>query len=73
MIRHFLNETAITRQSLLGACLSRKSNCTSNFATRREKGRWDFPELKEEALKQYKYWEPDTVILEAKASGMPLT
>ena len=38
-----------------------------------KKGRWDFPELKEEALKQYKYWEPDTVIIEAKASGMPLT
>ena len=29
-----------------------------------KKGRWDFPELKEEALKQYKYWEPDTVIIE---------
>lgn len=38
-----------------------------------KKGRWDFPELKQEALKQYKYWEPDTVIIEAKASGMPLT
>ena len=37
------------------------------------KGRWDFPELKEVALEQYKYWEPETVIIEAKASGMPLT
>ena len=25
------------------------------------------------ALEQYKYWEPDTVIVEAKASGLPLT
>jgi predicted phage terminase large subunit-like protein len=38
-----------------------------------KKGRWDFPELKSEALKQYKFWEPETVIIEAKASGMPLT
>ena len=38
-----------------------------------KKGRWDFPELKEIALEQYNYWEPDTVIVEAKASGLPLT
>ena len=38
-----------------------------------KKGRWDFPELKAVALEQWKYWDPDTVIVEAKASGMPLT
>ena len=38
-----------------------------------KKGRWDFPELKRIAFDEYKYWEPDTVIIEAKASGMPLT
>ena len=38
-----------------------------------KKGRWDFPELKGIALDQYRYWDPDTVIVEAKASGMPLT
>jgi predicted phage terminase large subunit-like protein len=38
-----------------------------------QKDRWDFPELKNMALEQYKYWEPDTVIVEAKASGLPLT
>jgi len=38
-----------------------------------QKDRWDFPELKSMALEQYKYWEPDTVIVEAKASGLPLT
>jgi predicted phage terminase large subunit-like protein len=36
------------------------------------KGRWEFPDLKEEALRQYKYWDPETVIVEAKASGQPL-
>ena len=38
-----------------------------------KKGRWDFPELKEVALELYGFWEPDSVIVEAKASGMPLT
>jgi predicted phage terminase large subunit-like protein len=38
-----------------------------------KKGRWDFPELKSEALELYRYWDPETVIIEAKASGMPLT
>jgi predicted phage terminase large subunit-like protein len=38
-----------------------------------KKGRWDFPELKEVADEQYSYWDPDTVIVEAKASGLPLT
>ena len=37
------------------------------------KGRWDFPELKQIALDEYKYWEPETTLIEAKASGMPLT
>ena len=38
-----------------------------------KKGRWDFPELKQIAFDSYQFWEPDTVIIEAKASGMPLT
>ena len=36
------------------------------------KDRWEFPELKRVALEQYKYWEPETIIVEAKASGQPL-
>jgi len=36
------------------------------------RGKWDFPELKVVALDQYKYWEPETVIIEAKATGQPL-
>jgi|TARA_B110000285_G_scaffold206825_1_gene245707 predicted phage terminase large subunit-like protein len=38
-----------------------------------QRGRWDFPELKAKALQEYNYWEPDMVIVEAKASGTPLT
>tara|TARA_R100001377_G_scaffold41160_1_gene23133 strand:+ start:1576 stop:3063 length:1488 start_codon:yes stop_codon:yes gene_type:complete len=35
--------------------------------------RVDFPELKRLAWDEYKYWEPDCVLIEAKASGTPLT
>jgi len=37
------------------------------------KGRYEFPELKRVAMEQYKYWNPETVIIESKASGLPLT
>jgi predicted phage terminase large subunit-like protein len=37
------------------------------------KGRYEFPELRRLALEQYDYWKPETVIVEAKASGLPLT
>jgi len=35
--------------------------------------RLDFPELKKLAYDEYQYWEPDCVLIEAKASGTPLT
>jgi predicted phage terminase large subunit-like protein len=38
-----------------------------------KKGRWEFPELKKIAFQEYKYWEPETILIEAKAAGMPLT
>ena len=37
------------------------------------KGRYEFPELRRVALEQYRYWQPESVIIEAKASGLPLT
>ena len=38
-----------------------------------KKGRWNFPELKSIAQEEYKYWEPEAILIEAKASGLPLT
>jgi predicted phage terminase large subunit-like protein len=38
-----------------------------------DRGRWEFTELKKHAIDKYKFWEPETVIVEAKASGLPLT
>ena len=37
------------------------------------KDRFEFPELRRKALEQYRYWDPEMVIVEAKASGLPLT
>jgi len=37
-----------------------------------QRGRWNFPELKEQAFSEYEYWEPDMVLIEAKATGTPL-
>jgi predicted phage terminase large subunit-like protein len=37
------------------------------------KDRLEFPELRRIAYQQYQYWQPETVLIEAKASGLPLT
>tara|TARA_R100000231_G_scaffold56341_1_gene46813 strand:- start:9939 stop:11411 length:1473 start_codon:yes stop_codon:yes gene_type:complete len=37
------------------------------------RGKFDFPELKAVALDSYKYWEPETIVIEQKASGEPLS
>jgi predicted phage terminase large subunit-like protein len=37
------------------------------------KERWEFPDLRRIALEEYKYWNPDCVLIETKAAGMPLT
>ena len=36
------------------------------------KKRMEFPELKQRAMEEYKEWDPDAFIVEAKASGAPL-
>jgi predicted phage terminase large subunit-like protein len=36
------------------------------------KGRWDFPDLKRIAKDLYTYWQPDNVLIEAKATGTTL-
>jgi predicted phage terminase large subunit-like protein len=37
-----------------------------------KRGRWDFPELKKVAKEQYDHWQPDNLLIEAKATGTPL-
>ena len=37
-----------------------------------EKGRWDFPTLREKAVKKYNEHNPDSILIEKKASGQSL-
>ena len=37
-----------------------------------KRGRYEFPELKQVVLEEYNYWQPDSLIVEKKASGAPL-
>jgi len=45
---------------------------TNAILLNRVKGKYEFPELKKMAHEQYEIWQPDSVIVEAKASGQPL-
>jgi len=36
------------------------------------KERMEFPDLKQRALEVYREWQPDTMLIEGKASGLPL-
>ena len=36
------------------------------------KERMEFPRLKQKAMEEFTYWDPDSLIVEAKASGTPL-
>ena len=36
------------------------------------RGRWEFPQLKERALEQFRDWEPESLLIEKKAAGAPL-
>jgi phage terminase large subunit-like protein len=37
-----------------------------------KRGRYEFPELKRIVLDECNYWQPDSIIIEKKASGAPL-
>lgn len=37
-----------------------------------ERGKWEFPQLKEKALQKYNDFEPDICLIEARAAGQPL-
>lgn len=37
-----------------------------------KRGRWDFPELKRIAKEEVEFWQPEDIIIEAKASGTSL-
>jgi predicted phage terminase large subunit-like protein len=55
-----------------GVWLSEDDGKTNVILLNRVKGKYEFPELKVMAHEQYTEWEPDSVVVEAKASGQPL-
>ena len=56
-----------------GVWINEEDNNSTNLILLNEvKGKYEFPELKAMAHEQYENWEPDSVIIEAKASGQPL-
>ena len=57
----------------MGYLSTRGTRTTAHYTLAARKGKWDFPELKEIAKDEYTYWKPETILIEAKASGMPLT
>ena len=55
-----------------GVWVNEEDNSTNVILLNKVKGKYEFPELKVMAHEQYEEWEPDSVIVEAKASGQPL-
>lgn len=55
-----------------GVWQNEEDNSTNVILLNSIKGKYEFPELKVMAHEQYKEWEPDSVVVEAKASGQPL-
>jgi predicted phage terminase large subunit-like protein len=55
-----------------GIWTSDKDDSQNVILLNRVRGKWEFPDLKEKARQQYEDWTPDSVIIEAKASGQPL-
>jgi len=55
-----------------GTFTHHKDNTMNVILLNKVKGKYEYPELKQMAHEQYEMWEPDSVIVEAKASGQPL-
>ena len=55
-----------------GVWTDEETDSTNLILLNNAKGKWEFPDLKAEAHRQYAMWQPDSVIIEAKASGQPL-
>ena len=55
-----------------GVFFNEEDNAQCAILLNSVKGKYEFPELKVMAHSQFDNWEPDSVIVEAKASGQPL-
>ena len=55
-----------------GTFTNEEDNTQNVILLNKVKGKYEFPELKVMAHEQFEEWQPDSVIVEAKASGQPL-
>ena len=55
-----------------GVFRNEDTDTTDAILLNQVRGKWEFPDLKVVAHEQEKEWQPDSLIIEAKASGQPL-
>ena len=55
-----------------GVFQNEETDTTDVILLNQVRGKWEFPELKALAKEQAEEWQPDSLIVEAKASGWPL-
>ena len=67
------SETADYSAITTWGIFEREQNGQNSILLNAFKGRYEFPELRRRAREEYLHWKPDVVIVEAKASGLPLT
>ena len=66
------NRADYTALTTWGVFLNEETNDYNIILLNSVKQRMEFPELKELALEEYKFWEPDSFIVEKKNSGVAL-
>lgn len=66
------NRADFTAIATWGVWMNEEANAYHIILLNAIKRRMEFHELKEKALEEYRYWEPDSFIVEKKSSGTPL-
>ena len=66
------NRADFTAITTWGVFLNQETDAYNIILLNAVKERYEFHELKEKSLKEYKHWEPDSFIVEKKSAGTPL-
>jgi predicted phage terminase large subunit-like protein len=66
------NRADYTALTTWGVFFNEETNAYNIILLNSIKDRYEFPELKELAMEEYKMWEPDAFIVEKKSSGVAL-
>lgn len=66
------NSSDFTSITTWGVFWNDKENANQIILLNSVRARLEFPELKEKALEEYNYWQPDSLLVEKKSNGTPL-